>query len=43
MDLFVQYYKRQAGHGREDIESIYTTAYYVQRVHVLGNILTGII
>jgi hypothetical protein len=39
MDPFVQYYKRQVGHGREDIGSIYTSPYYVQRGHGLGNIL----
>jgi hypothetical protein len=39
MDPLVQYYKRQAGHGREDIRSIYTIPYYVRRGHVLGNIL----
>jgi hypothetical protein len=42
MDPLVQYYKRQAGHGREDIESIYTGPYYVQRGHGLGNILAGL-
>jgi hypothetical protein len=42
MDPLVQYYKRQAGHGREDIGSIYTTPYYVQRGHGLCNILGGL-
>jgi hypothetical protein len=42
MDLLVQYYKRQTGHGREDMGSIYTTPYYVQRGHWLGNILAGL-
>jgi hypothetical protein len=41
-DPAVQYYKRQAGHGREDIGSTYTTPYYVQRGHGLGNILPGL-
>jgi hypothetical protein len=42
MDPLVQYYKRQARHGREDIGSIYMTPYYVQRGHGLGNILGGL-
>jgi hypothetical protein len=42
MDPLIQYYKRPAGHGREDIGSIYTTPYFVQRWHGLGNILAGL-
>jgi hypothetical protein len=42
MDPLFQYYKRQAGHGREDIGSIYTIPYYAQRGHGVGNILTGL-
>jgi hypothetical protein len=39
MDPPIQYYKRQAEHGREDIVSIYTASYFVHRGHGLGNIL----
>jgi hypothetical protein len=42
MDPLVQSYKRQAEHGRKDIGSIYTTPYYVQRGHGLGNIVGGL-
>jgi hypothetical protein len=42
MDPLVQYYKRQAEHGRENIGSIYTTPYHLQRGRGLGNILAGL-
>ena len=42
MDPLVQYYRRQAGHGREDIGSIYSTPPFVQRRHGLGNVLAGL-
>jgi len=42
MDPLVQYYRRQAGRGREDIGSIYSTPPFVQRRHGLGNVLAGL-
>ena len=41
MDPLVLYYRRQAGRGREDIGSIYSTPPFVQRWHGLGSILRG--
>jgi len=38
----VLYYRRQPGHGREDIGPIYSTPPIVQRGHGLGSILTGL-
>ena len=43
MDPLVQYYRRQAGRGREDIGSIYSTPPFVQRRHGLGKVLAGLI
>jgi hypothetical protein len=42
MHSLIRYYKCQAGHGHEDIGSIYTIPYYVQRGHGLGNVLAGL-
>ena len=42
MDPLVQYYRRPAGRGREDIGSIYSTPPFVQRGHGLGNVLAGL-
>jgi hypothetical protein len=42
MDPLIQYYKRQAGHGREDIGPIYSTPPFVQRGHGLGSVLVGV-
>jgi len=42
MDPLVQYYRRQAGRGCEDIGSIYSTPPFVQRGHGLGNVLAGL-
>ena len=42
MDPLVQYYRRQAGRGREDIGSIYSTPTLVQRGHGLGSVLAGL-
>jgi len=38
----VQYYRRQAGRGRKDIGSIYSTPPFVQRGHGLGRVLSGL-
>jgi len=42
MDPLVQYYRRQAGCGREDIGPIYSTPPSVQRGHDLGSFLSGL-
>jgi hypothetical protein len=42
MNPLVLYYRRQAGRGRADIGSIYTTPHFVQRGHGLGSILSGL-
>jgi hypothetical protein len=42
MDQLVQYYKRQAGHGCEDIGPLYSTPYFVQKGHGLGSVLAGL-
>ena len=42
MDPLVQYYRRQAGRGREDIGSIYSTPPFIQRGHGLGDVLAGL-
>ena len=42
MDPLVQYYRRQAGRGREDIVSIYSTPPFIQRRHGLGDVLAGL-
>jgi hypothetical protein len=42
MDPLVQYYERQAGHGREDICPIYSTPPFVLRGHGLGSVLAGL-
>jgi len=42
MDPLVQYYRRQAGRGHEDIGPIYSTPLFVQRGHGLGSILAGL-
>jgi hypothetical protein len=40
--LLVQYYRRQAGRGRENIGPIYSTPPFIQRGHGLGSILAGL-
>jgi len=42
MDPLVQYYRRQAGRGREDIGSICSTPPFVRWRHGLGNVLAGL-
>jgi hypothetical protein len=42
MDPLIQYYKRQAGDGREDIGPIYSSPPFVQRGHGLGSVLAGL-
>jgi len=42
MDPLVLYYRRQAGCGREDIGSMYSTPPFVQRGHGLGSVLGGL-
>jgi hypothetical protein len=42
MDPLVHYYKRQAGHGLEDIGPIYATPYLLQRGQELGNGMAGL-
>jgi hypothetical protein len=42
MDHLFHYFKRQAGHGREDIGPIYFTPHLVQREHGLGNVLAAL-
>jgi len=41
MDHLVQYYRRQAGRGREDIGPIYSTQPSVQQGHGRGSVLSG--
>ena len=38
----VQYYRREAGRGREDIGPIYSTPPFVQRGHGLSSVLSGL-
>jgi hypothetical protein len=42
MDPLVQYYKWQAGRGRQDIGPIYATPYLLQSGHGLSNVLAGL-
>ena len=42
MDPLILYYRRQAGRGREDIGSIYSTPPFVQRGHGLDSVLAGL-
>jgi hypothetical protein len=42
MDLLVQYYRRQAGRGREDMGPIYSTQPFIRRGHRIGSILAGL-
>jgi hypothetical protein len=42
MDPLVQYYRRQAGRGREDISPIYSTPPFIQKGQELGIILAGL-
>jgi hypothetical protein len=42
MDPLAQYYRRQAGRGREDIGPIYSTPPFIQRGHGLGSLSSGL-
>jgi len=42
MDPLVVYYRKQAGHGRENIGPIYSIPPCVQRGHGIGSVLAGI-
>jgi hypothetical protein len=43
MDPPDQYYRQQAGRGREDIGPIYNTPTFKQMGHGLGSILAGLL